>query len=210
MIETALRRLIDHPRGMMIVITLSFVVGLALVLPLADEYSALREEADNLLHELSEAQKEHKNLPLFEKRIAKQQAELAAWEDRAISDEEASEFRHRMVTLVRESGCQVRRVSLSDPRQRDWMQDDDPVRTINTKGKKKQKTEYQLKSRVFSLSISGSADHVRALLLAMHKEQPLAYTRSLSLRPADADRKEVVLELELWLFELAKKKAVSA
>ena len=210
MIETAIRQLIDHPRGMLIVITLSFVLGLALVLPLADEYSALREEADNLHQSLSEAQLERQNLPLFEKRIENQESELAALEDKAISDDEASEFRHRMVALVRESGCQVRKVSLSDPKQRDWLQDDNPVRTIRRTGKKQKKTEYQLKSRVFALSVSGTAEDVRSLLAAIHREQPLAYTRSLSLRPADGQRTEVVLEIELWLFELEKNQAVSA
>lgn len=210
MIKKALQTLIDHPRGLLIVIILSFGMGLVLVLPVVDEYSALRDQAEKLLQELDEAGVDQENLPKFEQRIVQQQAELAALEARAISDEQASEFRNKMVSLVRESGCQVRRVSLGEPRQRDWMENDNPVKPLQASNKKNNQTGFELKSRVFSLSVSGSPDHVQGLLATLNAAQPLAHTRSLSVRPADNSRDEVILELELWLFELTKKVPVSA
>src|SRR5690349_15907929 len=110
MIEQALQRIEEHPRGRAIVITLSFLVGLLLLWPLADDYSALTANRAKLAEELDDSRADGEQIGQLETRVAAAAQELAELESRTVSEQAISDFRNDLVELVRQSGCQVRRI----------------------------------------------------------------------------------------------------
>ena len=210
MIETYLRQLADSPRRLLIVTMVSFAIGLVTLLPLVDEYDTLGTRSAELEMALDEARTSAANLGTFERRVATQVAELAAWEDRAISGERVHELHGRIVSLAREAGCQVRRINAGAVQSRTWRNDDHPLERAAGGRNKKDQTGYDLLTQPLSVTVSGSLPELTRLLAALHAEKSLSHTRTCLLRPAGVDRKEVVLELEFWLFDLARVKAVSA
>jgi len=210
MIESVLRKFLESRRSRVIVIIGTFGIGLATVLPLADEYLALRDRREHLKVELSGAQQAAKALPRFEKRVHQQIRTLENWQSQTVPAGQVHEFRRSVVDLVRETGCQIRRVHTDAAHTRPWSEGDDPLKVRNVRSKKKDDSHFELTSQSFVLEISGTLPQIEAVLSQLHREGKLAHTRHFVLRPVGRNRKEVVLELELLLFDLTRKTNTSA
>jgi len=209
MVGQLLRRLAEHPRGRVFVIILSFVIGLVLVWPLADEYSALAENREKLVTDLYDTQLEGDRLTDFERRVGETTRKLGELEARAVGEDELAEFRGRIVELARQAGCQVRRINASSAKARSWRENDHVVEL--PKGSQDNKeTGYELKTQSFVVTVGGTLPNLQRFLAALHAQRNLEHVRSFSLRPEGADRKEIVLDLELWLFDLSRKNSISA
>jgi hypothetical protein len=193
----------------LIVISAILVIGLVMVLPLTDEYFALKQQRAQRLAELEETRATASSLERFESRVAETVAHLEKFEARAVSEGRLHEFRSHVVELARQSGCQIRRVHVGEAFARPWRADDDP-RDIRVRGTKKDQTSFVLRAQSFTMSVTGTITNLKALLGRLHDEGKLMHTKSLTLRPMGTDRKELTLEVESWLFDLTGKKSVAA
>ena len=209
-VEKNLRRMTDHKYRPAIVIIVSFGIGLVTLLPLADEYEDLKQRSVGAETALAEARFVAQDLESFQRRVQVQVAQLEKLEARAVSSQRVHEFRNRMVDMVRESGCQIRRIQVGAGQTRKWLKNDDPLQSTASGGDAKNDSGFQLESQTFTLSVTGSLPKLKELLATLHAQHYLAHTRSFSLRPVGQDGKEASLDLELWLFDLARKKPVSA
>jgi hypothetical protein len=171
----------------------------------------LRRQISDSELALEEARSIAHNMDDFQKQVASRMGELQALEARAVSGQRIDEFRGELVSLVRQSGCQIRRIQAGSSQTRKWLAKDDPLQSVaGGGGNATEETGFQLESQTFSLSVSGSLPRIKELLAALHARQYLAHTRSFALRPTGPDGKEASLDVELWLFDLVRKKPVSA
>ena len=208
-ISEALSRFVASPRRWLIVIIGSLVIGLVTVLPLVDEYKGLNDHREELTAELTRARAEAETLPRFEKRVDSRRIELASYEAKAVPTAKVHAFRNEVVDLVRESGCQVRRINAGEPRSRIWLKDDSPLEMKN-RPKKIEESRYLLDSQTFGLTVTGTMPQLTDLLSRLYAQQKVMHTSGLSVRPASRSSVELELQLELVLFDLTQKELPKA
>ena len=201
--RASLRWAIKHPRRSVAVITGTFLLGLGTILPLADEYRGLMDRNENLRNELQQSEAEATLLDRFEKRVELSQIELARLEEKTVSEERTNEFRGLVVEIVRNSGCQVRRIHVGATQSRPWMKKDSALKK-RTIGNKKNETPYTLNSQSFVLEVTGTVTRLKNLLSELHEELNLAHTHSVMIRPMGQDGHEVEMQMELTLFDLER------
>jgi len=208
MVKETLTRALTGPYRTWGVITLTFAIGLAVILPAADEYTASRDRQAQLTATLENTRSIVARLDEFEGMVAQRLQKLEELENRTTRDQQAQAFRERVVTMVRESGCQMRRVRLGQPTSRRWHENDnalDQVASI-TKGPE---TVLMLNVQPVSLSVTGTTAGVKSLLEQLHRSGKLMHTKSFALRPAGLENaKEVLLDVEFLLFDLTEAQPV--
>ena len=189
------------PQRRKIVITLSCGLALLALWFSADEYRAVRGERAQLGRLVDEAEQQISRLDALQKRAAEQAELTGELEQRTVSDDDIHEFRNTVSDISRRSGCRILRMELAEPMRRPWREDDHPLE-IKPASKKATETPYQLRSQRLSLVLSGPVNSIYDLLGELRKTDKAIHTQSLRLRPADADRHEALLELEILLFDL--------
>jgi hypothetical protein len=206
MIEQTLRSFCESRYRWLIVTAGTFVVGLVLVLPLVDVYSAEREEKAALLAELASASQVAEMMSQFESRVKEKSTQLAELETRTVSDETLPALRTRLVDLAREAGCSLRRLSVGAAASRPWYQGDNPIANPGQTIVKPadSRTGFILEWWPVTVSLSGSDANLRNLLDRMEAEGMLMHTKSFEMHPASAGRKTLDLDMELWYFNLAR------
>jgi len=212
MIKDALGRAIEHPRRRLFVIIATFVAALVTVLPLTDVYSEVSIRHDAAAEKLAAIESDISQMDLLKRRVEQRMRELEQEESRAVASR-IDGFRGRVVALVRASGCQLRQIDVGASRTRAWVTDDDPLSAKLPRGgrSKKRATPYNLTMQPMKLSISGEMPNIRRVLDQLQQRSLLAHTRHMSLRAAGGrDRKQVTLDLELWLFDLTDKRSAAA
>ena len=126
---------------------------------------------------------------------------------RALLEENAQDYRQAIVQLIRQAGCQLRKLNLDKPSMRDWGDEDHPLRKLKQQSSKKQKDKssgYQLRTQPVTLSISGALKDVRAVLSELQADDKLMHVTHLSIRPNGRSRDSVVMDLQFQLFGLEK------
>src|SRR5688572_31136648 len=127
MIDQALRNFCESPRRWLIVIAGTFAVGLVLVIPLVDAYCAGRNEKEALLAELDSARQIAAELSDNETRVAAELAQLKVIEARTTDEDSLPVLRGKLVDLAKETGCNIRRLSMGTAGSRPWKPGDDPI-----------------------------------------------------------------------------------
>jgi hypothetical protein len=206
MIEQALRTFCESRFRWLIVTAGTFIVGLVLVLPLVDVYSAEREEKAALLAELESADQVAKTIEQFETRAAEKSAQLATLESHTVDDQSLPALRNRLVELARETGCSLRRLNVGTKSSRPWYDGDDPVATSAVAGAKRtgKKTSFDLEWWPISVSLSGTNANLRSLVERLEADGSLMHTKVFEMHPASVGRETVALDVELWYFNLAR------
>lgn len=190
-----------------IVATATTLLGLAAVLPQADDYFDKRNSRNELAEDLVRARETAQTLPQYEARVAEVIGQLESIELRTVDDERLTHFRNRIVELVRESGCQIRQFDVGAPTIRAWQQGDDPLKVNVESAGKADATPFVLERRCMTLAVDGPMTAVHELLNRLEQEQTLSHPHRLHLQGAAAAGDTVTLELELWLFALARGQA---
>jgi hypothetical protein len=206
MIESLLRRLIEHKRRKWIVIILTVLTGLLVVLPAVDEYNAAKERINAATDELLEAQAQGSSVEAFDKIRREKEASLEALEEEAVSAENEQAFRDRLDKIVQGTGCTMRRIQMGQPFSSVWKTNDHPLNTGKTSDRGND-TPYQLEKRRISLEITGSIGDLYDFLSEVNKLEKLIHTKSVSLEGAARGENTAVLEMELIAFNLVKKAA---
>jgi len=202
-----LRRFCESRHRKLIVVIVTTLLGLLVLIPLVDDYLDKRESHSTLTEDLDRARQTAEGMPKIEQQVAEIVEKLTAIESRTISSNSASNYRSKIVDLVRESGCQVRRFDVTTPMRRAWMQEDNPLATTISKQAKNKKTPFEFERRNVVLLVDGTMENVRELLGQLHKDNTLAYLHRLELQSASRGSEQVTLEIELWLFALGRQKA---
>ena len=155
------------------------------------------------MDDLDRARQKEKILPAFEQRVVDFEAKVSLLEGRTISAERVSQYRANLLKIIREAGCQMRRLDVGTPTLRPWMRDDDPLQLTAALGAT-EKTPFQLERWNVNLSIGGEMTSIHHLLDQLKKDNTIAYPHRLQLHPTGGRSTSATLELELWLFALVR------
>ena len=97
-------------------------------------------------------------------------------------------------------------VRLGDPVSRDWTTNDDPVTLVNM-ADRGTSTPFQLVTRQMSLQINGTMPNLSRFLERLSKLNGLVHTKSISLRRTSQQSTNTSLDMEILLFDLARRPA---
>lgn len=197
-----LDRFCESRHRWLIVTACTIVAAIATVLPQVDQYLGLIADENQQVELLAESQRTAEELPRFRERVSQTLDSLKELEDRMLPEERVADFRNHVIEIVRESGCQMRRIGVGNVRARSWHAEDNPIE-LNAKNKSP-KTPFTLEVRPVNLLVTGSTVEVRALLDQIESDGMLVHSRTLDLRPAGGNRSIVQLDLELWFFSLER------
>ena len=205
MIEQALRRFCESKHRWVIVTAGTFVVGLVLVLPLVDAYSTGREEKETLLAELGSARQVAATLERFESRVAERVAQLAVFEAKTVDEQSLHTLRGKLVDLAKETGCNIRRLSVGAASSRPWVPGQDPIAPAVDAKSAEAKAGFLLEWRPVSISLSGSSTNLRSMLERVASSGMLMHTKAFEMFPSSPTRQSLTLDMELWYFTLTRR-----
>lgn len=197
----------ESNRRWLIVTAVTSLFGLVMLLPLADQYSALCGEQDQLTEKLTEAQRLTEDLPAFEKRVAQKRLDVESLEQRTVPADSVSVYRNKLIEFARDSGCQVRRISFGASRERPWLETDHPLESKTEKKQKNKPTPFVLETRPVTLSIVGNMGAIKKLLTRVHTDDTMRHIKFFELRPIGKDQRSVQMDLELWCYALERASA---
>ncbi len=205
--ESPLSKFCESRHRKLIVVIVTTLFGLLVLIPLVDDNFDKRESHSTLNEDLDRARQTAEGLPEIEQQVAAVLEKLEAIESRAISSNSVSSYRSKVVDLVRDAGCQVRRFDVGTPMRRTWMKQDNPLETTVSKKMKNTKTPFSLEKRNVVLLVDGSMESVRELLGQLYKDDSLAYLHRMEIHSASRGSEQVTLQIEMWIFALGRQKA---
>jgi hypothetical protein len=200
--DSLVRKFCESRRRWLIVATATGLLALVGLLPTVDDYFDKRTSRSELADQLATARLTAESLPAYEKQAEGVRAELEALEVRTVDAAGVAKFRSRLVDLVRESGCQIRRIDVGAPTRRPWSEQDDALAEVARPAAGA--TPFVLERRSVVLAVDGAMPAVHDLLDRLEKERTLSHPHRLQMQGASAGGETVTMELELWLFALAR------
>ena len=209
MTETIIQRCLWGRGRFWLLIILICGMSVTVILPATDEYSDSRECRARLTSRLAEMRQQIANIDQLKRTAADKRARLEELEVINIPADDLHVFRREIVTWARNSGCQVRRIRVGEPQSRPWHQGDTLLEMDARSTAEKSDSSYSLNSWPCSLSILGTLPGVRSLLNDLESSKRLISGKRMSLRPTPENREQVVMDLELTLFNLAEAVAPS-
>lgn len=200
--DSLIRTFCESRHRWLIVATATVLVALATVVPTVDDCFNKRNSRNDLADKLVLARRTAEELPKYEAEAAAVVAELDALEARAIDEADLAKFRSRLVDVVRESGCQIRRLDIAAPTVRAWKQGDQPL--LEQPAEDGALTPFSLERRSVVLAVDGGMAEVQDLMARLEQEQTLSHPRRIHMQAVATGGETVTLELELWLFALKR------
>jgi hypothetical protein len=176
------------------------------MIPLADDYFDSRESHADLEAKLVIAEQSQKALPTLEQMTQETETLLDAREAQCVSEASLSDYRTRLVAMIRDAGCGIQRLDLAQAVSRPWTEGDSPLEDRPLPDKNAKVTPYNLEKRTLSFSVAGRVTDILALLEKLENEPTLAYPQSLEFRATDNSSDLVTLDMQMWLFSLERKK----
>ena len=200
MAESLVQQFLAHPRRNLIVGIATVMFVIVFGLPAYDSIKSSQKEYVELSHQLSEIRNSVADLdPLREKFAEATREEGSAVH--TVDQEVAHELRERVVRMIRDHECRIRRVTLSDPQSRPWTGNDDPFAATSTNNGTK--TEFQLTTRQLSVSATGTLPRLSQILKDVTQMHQYAVPTRMTLRN-NGDDKTISLEIEFSLFHLGR------
>jgi hypothetical protein len=200
--DSLIRKFCESRRRWLIVATASGLLGLVALLPMVDDYFDKRSSHSELSEKLAAARLTAETLPKLEKQATAVRVELDSLEVRTVDDANLARFRSELVDQVRDAGCQIRRLEVGSTTRRPWKENDDPLLEVSVPGGAD--TAFALERRSVVLSVDGNAAAIQDLLARLEQERKLSHPHRLQLQAASNGGDAVTVELELWLFTLAR------
>jgi hypothetical protein len=207
MIEQALRKFCESSYRKLIVIGLTFIVGLVLIMPLVDAIRAGHDEKENLLVELDSARNVATEIKGFETRVAEKMATLKSLEDRTVNEDTMPALRGALVDIAKETDCNIRRLNVGTTTSRSWKPGEslfspsaDSKTTEPTSGPK-----FQLEWRPVSVSLSGTGANLKNMIERVVASKKLMHIKSLEMYPSSPNRQTLTLDMEIWYYTLTRK-----
>jgi hypothetical protein len=201
MIERLLREYLERPQRGRVVIILTLAVGFLVLWPEVDSYFALCDQTLRLRAELQEVEQAIARLEELERRNAELRQDLTKLEAACLPPERLTVFRGEVVELARQTMCRIHRIHAGESHQRPWRKGDHPLAT-EPLGAAPADGNYRLRTQVITLTVSGKLANVREFLGRLVGLDAMICASRFTLRPAESDPGETVLELECRLFDL--------
>jgi hypothetical protein len=205
--DSLIRKFCESRHRWPIVATATVLTALATVVPSVDDCCNKRSSRNDLVDKLVLARRNAQELPQTEAQAAQVAAELAALEARAVDEEDLARFRSRLVDVVRDSGCQIRRLDIATPLARVWKQGDKALE--EQPAGDGADTPFSLERRSVVLAVDGGMAAVQDLMTRLEQEQTLSHPHRVQLQAAASGGETVTLELELWLFAFKRTSSAS-
>lgn len=201
--DSLARKFCESRHRWLIVATATGLVALAALLPMVDDFFDKRTSRSELSGELAAARLTAESLPKYEKQAEAVQQQLQALEVRTVDEEGVARFRSKLVDVVRDAGCQIRRIEVGAPSRRPWKENDEGLAELAapTGGAA---TPFVLERRSVTLAVDGNLAAIHDFLGRLEKEQTLSHPRRLHVQSVSPSGETVTLELELWLFALTR------
>jgi hypothetical protein len=200
--DSLARKFCESRHRWLIVATATGLVALAALLPMVDDFFDKRTSRSELSEELAAARLTAQSLPAYEKETQAVQKDLQALEVRTVDEEGVARFRSKLVDVVRDSGCQIRRIEVGAPSRRPWKDKDEPLAELASPAGAA--TPFVLERRSVTLAVDGNLTAIQDFLGRLEKEQTLSHPRRLHVQAVSPSGETVTLELELWLFALSR------
>ena len=201
--DSPLRMFCESRHRKLIVAIVTTLVGLAVIVPLTDDYFDKRESRMTLKEDLDHARETERTLPEFEKRVDGAVAKLAKLESRTVSEQSLSDYRNKLIEMIRKSGCQMRSLEAGKPTTRPWLKNDDPFHKHAAPAKKRKKTQFKLERRTLTMLVDGGMPEIHNLLTALEKDELSAFPYQVKLH-STAGRESTTLDMKIWLFALTR------
>jgi hypothetical protein len=202
--ETLIRKFCESPRRGLIVTTVTILLGLAVITPLVDDYFDKKESRKVLAEDLDNARQTAALLPSLEKQVALVVEKLGVLEERSVSEQTVSGYRTRLVDMIRESSCQIRRLDVASPTRRPWKEKDNPLQEGNNSESSGKATPFFLERRNILLSVNGKTHEIYSLLEQLQKDTTLAHPERIEIHSDGQNGETVTMELEMSLFALSR------
>ncbi|HEX6962390.1 MAG TPA: hypothetical protein VF175_11020, partial [Lacipirellula sp.] len=153
--DSLVRKFCESRHRWLIVATATGLVALAALLPMVDDFFDKRTSRSELSGELAAARLTAESLPAYEKQTAAVEKELLALEVRTVDEEGVARFRSKLVDVVRDAGCQIRRIEVGAPSRRPWKENDEALResVVPAAGPL---TPFVLERRSVTLAVDGN------------------------------------------------------
>ncbi len=203
--ESVLRNFCESRYRRLIVIIGTLVLGLAVTIPLVDDYFDNQESHAALTEELVCARQTTERLPQFREKFSELNRQVAELEARSVGEASLGNYRSQLVEVVRESGCQMRRITVSNPSRQAWLENDTPLRTTRSAGREKPKTTpFVLERHSIVLAVDGTTTSLNALLEHLQSDSKFVHPHRLTMNTTGQEGTKVTAEIELWLFALTR------
>lgn len=207
MVDQLIRTIVEHPKRKLLVIILTLITGVVFGLPSVEEYSAAQARMASAREKLTEASGSAANLPQVQASLELKKNELAALERKTINDKEIEKFRDSLQRLIRETGCEMREVSVDElPQKRSWMSKDSPLRNgpVADPGTE---TPFVLAQWNARMRIEGTMGSIYKFLASLHEMDRFIQTREVNLQRAEGQDNRTQLRMDITLYDLTRKKA---
>ncbi|MGE0760528.1 MAG: hypothetical protein AB7F89_00310 [Pirellulaceae bacterium] len=155
---------------------------------------------------LDEANRQLQNLPDLKRLFASKKQEVQTLEGKVISTKDVERLYGTLQQLIRETGCEMRRLDISDPSSRAWTTNDSPTRRHLT-GPPGQETPFLLVSRTAVLRMEGSMPNVYQFLSRVNQLEKFLHAKQIRLERSQRNENAAELEMHLELFDLVRKNA---
>jgi Tfp pilus assembly protein PilO len=207
MFDGALRWILRHEKRRWIVITATFLTGVLIGLPAVEEYMAAGARMRDAQEKLTEAKRQLQHLPELKRLFDARKQELQGLEAKAVTPQEIANLHATLQQLIRETGCEMRRLDIGEPSTRAWMSSDSPTRRGKV-GALGQETPFQLVSRTAVLRMEGTMTNLYRFLARVSQLDRFIHTRQVRLDRSQRNEEVTELEMQFELFDLVRKKSV--
>ncbi len=199
MVNELIDAFLEHPKRRLIVAGIGGALALFFVLPAWDHYSGAKESVAEYETELHEISYSLANLDLLKTKLADYEQPNAVNE--TLGAEAAEEIRETVTRLTHEMGCNVRRLTMSDPMVRSWHEGDDAFGVdVVDDGRE---TAFELQTRSLRLSAGGSLGQLTRLVAALTRLDRFAVPANMTLQRQGIDG-HLILDVEISLFNLVE------
>lgn len=194
--ESLLRHYLVSRWRRLIVIILTFGLGLVVILPAADEYRGLLQRRSRLSEELERMRDVIGQMSQVQREAKAKRQLLAQWEGRVVTPESLHLFREKVVETARSAGCQIRRVNVGEVTRRPWRPSDGKPGAAPTAG------AHVLRVQPMAVSLLGRLPSVKEFLGKLTEMETLIQVEQFSIQPVNPSGQEVTLELNMLLYDL--------
>jgi Tfp pilus assembly protein PilO len=151
---------------------------------------------------LTSAQSLADNLETLHSQAKEGENQLRQWQQRAVSIDDLHQVRADLVGWAREAGCQVRQIQIDQGKAKPWHENENPLSRVKNLGKK---TPYDFSIHHVAVSVTGTAARIRTFLSKVSSNERLIHTQKCVLRPVRKGEKDVLLQMDLLLFDLEQR-----
>ena len=202
--ESLLRHYLDSRWRRLVVIILTFGLGLAVILPAADEYRGLLQRRSKWSAELDRTRDVIGQMNQVQREATAKRQEAAHWEEKVVTPERLHLFREEVVATARNTGCQIRRVNVGEVTRRPWHAGDGKPGAAPATG------AQVLRVQPMAVSLMGRLPSVKEFLEKLTKLDKLVQVEQFSIQPLNASGLEVTLELNMLLYDLTAGEKLAA